>query len=679
MENLLNNLKSLLQKDERLVSEGEILKNKVIELALKLDKGLIKLLLSDEKMEEVFFVDVDGTLIFDKDKFVKFVSNKQFLPDSYTAFKNKIGLIDEKGEFISEKREVVLSWPYKDCVLEGGMTKEDQKRDEIFWNEILAPDEISRLLDPKVFTNAKRIDAKGEHKFDNFRIDENGDIKDNLIIKGSNLLVLHSLKKRFAGKVKLIYIDPPYNREADTFYNDSFKHSSWLTFMKNRLEIARDLLREDGVIFVQCDDTEQAYLKVLMDEVFDRDNFINIITIKSKVSAGASGGGESKRIKKNTEYLILFCKNKNSFVYRPIYRKIPIDKYIERHKQEGVGFYYTRVLIDKGRKAFKKEIEGLKIYEYINPKFDTIQNIIRNEKMSLKEAYEKYFDKIFMVTNAQTSILNKVNKIVPEKSKLVSYEYIPTTGRYKGKKIEKFIWNKTLIVWLSDSAILEDGNVYKLEEIGSLWEDISWGRLDLQGGVQLKSGKKPEALVKRIIELGSDSKDDIILDFFLGSGTTAAVAHKMGRQYIGVEQLDYRKNSAVVRLKNVINGDQTGISKEVGWKGGGDFVYLELLKWNQNFVEKIQKAKTKAKLKNLWETMKEKAFLSYKVDVKTIDEHAKDFEELSIEDQKKFLLECLDKNHLYVNYSEIDDEEYGVSEEDKKLNREFYEQNYNKG
>ena len=151
MKNLLEDLKKLLQKDERLVSGGEILKNKIIELALKLDKDLIKLLLSDEKMKEVFFVDVDGTLIFDKDKFIKFVSNKQFLPDSYTAFKNKIGLIDEKGQFISEKKEVVLSWPYKDCVLEGGMTKEDQKRDEIFWNEILAPDQITRLLDPQSF------------------------------------------------------------------------------------------------------------------------------------------------------------------------------------------------------------------------------------------------------------------------------------------------------------------------------------------------------------------------------------------------------------------------------------------------------------------------------------------------------------------------------------------------
>jgi len=195
MENFLEHLKNLLKKDERLVSKDELLKNKIVELALKLDKDLIKLLLSDKKTKEVFFIDVDGTLIFDKDKFVRFVSNKQFLPDSYTAFKNKIGLIDEKGEFISEKKEVVLSWPYKDCVLEGGMTKEDQKRDEIFWNEILAPDQITRLLEPKVFTNAKRIDKNGEHKFDGFRTDEKGDIKDNLIIKGNNLLVLHSLKK----------------------------------------------------------------------------------------------------------------------------------------------------------------------------------------------------------------------------------------------------------------------------------------------------------------------------------------------------------------------------------------------------------------------------------------------------------------------------------------------------
>ena len=313
MENLLVNLKNLLQKDKKLSSGGEILKNKVIELALKLDKDLIKLLLSDKKMKEVFFVDVDGTLIFDKDKFIKFVSNKQFLPDSYTAFKNKIGLLDEKGEFISEKKEVVLSWPYKDCVLEGGMTKEDQKRDEIFWNEILAPDEITRLFDPKVFTNAKRIDKDGEHKLDKFKTDENGNIKDNLIIKGNNLLVLLSLKKRFAGKVKLIYIDPPYyfheNKSEDTFnYNTNFKLSSWLVFMKNRLEVAKDLLSKDGAIFIQIDDDGLPYLKVLLDELFGIENCITTIAIKVTSESGVKvSANKPVRVKET-----ILCYSKSS-------------------------------------------------------------------------------------------------------------------------------------------------------------------------------------------------------------------------------------------------------------------------------------------------------------------------------------------------------------------------------
>lgn len=308
MENLLDNLKNLLKKDERLVSKDELLKNKVIELAIKLDKDLVKLLLSDRQMRKAFFTQVGKATIFDKDKFIKFVSNKQFLPDSYTAFKNKIGLA-EGDEFISEKKEVVLSWPYKDCVLEGGMTKEEQKRDEIFWNETLAPDEISRLLDPKVFTSAKRIDAKGEHKFDKFKTDENGDIKDNLIIKGNNLLALHSLKKRFAGKVKLIYIDPPYNTGNDSFkYNDSFNHSTWLTFMKNRLEVAKKLFSDEGIIFIQCDDYEQAYIKVLCDEIFDRDRFVGVL-----VWQRAKGGGQAKEIVRGHDYILVY-RNFNEII-----------------------------------------------------------------------------------------------------------------------------------------------------------------------------------------------------------------------------------------------------------------------------------------------------------------------------------------------------------------------------
>jgi len=662
MENLLDNLKSLLKKDERLVSEGELLKNKIIELALKLDKELIELLLSDEKIKEVFFKQVGEATIFDKDKFIKFVSNKQFLPDSYTAFKNKIGLAAD-DEFISEKKEVVLSWPYKDCVLEGGMTKEEQKRDEIFWNEILAPDEISRLLDPKVFTNAKRIDKKGEHKLDNFKTDENGDIKDNLIIKGNNLLALHSLKKRFAGKVKLIYIDPPYNTGNDEFkYNDAFNHSTWLTFMKNRLEVAKDLLKNDGVIFIQIDSEERDYLKIILEEIFGRENYLNNIVIRKKQAAGV---GQDAFLLDTIEYILMYAKSKSEFT------KTKDKQYLEFEFDDELMNDYGTYVKEFGKKEFVKKItdargQDVKIYEFKDLKMNRVQN---NEKE--KDFYIKNFNKLFLTYGPQSSLMKKVIKNLPDNN-FYEIEYIPSRGKNMGKITKVNFYNKRIVQWLHDIAYTQGDKIIKKQVSENLWTDISWDIIGPEGGVALKSGKKPEALLKRIIEI-STSKDDLVLDFFIGSGTTCAVAHKMGRQYIGIEQLDYGENSAVARLKNVINGDQTGISKQVGWQGGGDFVYLELAKWNENFVEKIQKAKTKEDLKKIWETMKEKAFLSYKVDVKTIDEHAKYFEDLSIESQKRFLLECLDRNHLYVNYSEIDDEEYRISEEDKKLNKEFYE------
>lgn len=278
MQNLLKDLTELLSKDERIFSEGKLLKNKVIELALKMDADLIKHLLKSEPIKKHFFTEIEAILVFDKIKFQKFVSNKEFLPDSYTAFKNKIGLVNEVGDYLSESKQVVLAWPYKDCVLEGGQTKEDQKRNEIFWNETLAPDEIDRLLAPKVLTNFKKYDKDGEHELKGK--EEIDFAKENLIIKGNNLLALHSLYKLFAGKVKLIYIDPPYNTGSDSFkYNDTFNHSTWLTFMRNRLEIAKKLLNSEGVLFIQCDDNEQAHLKVLLDTIF-RDNYLFTLFIQ---------------------------------------------------------------------------------------------------------------------------------------------------------------------------------------------------------------------------------------------------------------------------------------------------------------------------------------------------------------------------------------------------------------
>ncbi|EKF9846769.1 hypothetical protein O1D35_003442, partial [Vibrio cholerae] len=194
MLTILGALTNVLQSDERLVIDGNLAKNKIVELALNLDPSLLKLILSDEQLRNYFFQEVDGMLIFDKVAFQRFVNNKSFLPDSYTQFKNKIGLAVDT-HYLSENNDVVIAWPYKDCVLEGGQTKEDQKRNEVFWNETLAPEQVDTLLAPKVLQNFVKYDANGEHH--NFELQEN----DNLIINGNNLLALHSLSNKYRSKI----------------------------------------------------------------------------------------------------------------------------------------------------------------------------------------------------------------------------------------------------------------------------------------------------------------------------------------------------------------------------------------------------------------------------------------------------------------------------------------------
>ena len=178
--------------------------------AWQIDHDLVRLLLSDKEIETKFFDEIDGCWIFNYNTFIEYIYDKNFLADSYTRFRNRIGLtIDDK--FLRERGEVALAWPYKDCVLEGGQTKDEEKRKEIFFNEVLAHDEINRLFDPKVLTHWKRYTVDGEQKVTGLKRDENGTIRENLIIKGNNLLALHTLKQQFRGQVKLIYIDPPYN------------------------------------------------------------------------------------------------------------------------------------------------------------------------------------------------------------------------------------------------------------------------------------------------------------------------------------------------------------------------------------------------------------------------------------------------------------------------------------
>ena len=650
MQNLLIDLIELLKQDERLVAEGKLLKNKVIELGLQLDASLIKLLITHDVIKKHFFQQIGKILVFDKIKFQQFISNKSFLPDSFTAFQNKIGLTSN-SQFLSETKEVVLVWPYKDGVLEGGQTKDENRRNEIFWNEVLAPDQIDRLLHPKTFTNFLKYNSEGKS------IPKEISPKDNFIIKGNNLLVLHSLKPVYANKIKLIYIDPPYNTGSDSFlYNDSFNHSTWLTFMKNRLEIAWELLAVDGAIFIQVDDTEFAYLKVMCDEIFGRDNFKENIILKSSTESGVNAinvkrGERLFKVKEN----ILFYSKSPSFRFKPFYTKTEFNT---NYKYEVIKTKKGYTIIDLNKNFIQKRLDGRKqkdispfeMYsieqEFIAYALSHPQHIFSIEK-NIKKAGEKF--KTFAAAN---------------KSKGVVEEFINSSGK------QSLVYDGGALVPLHERIVSENGKNYFGVLASDLWLDIGTTPSN-EGGISFNNGKKPEKLLKRIIEMATD-ENDIVLDYHLGSGSTAAVAHKLNRRYIGIEQLDYGENDSVIRLQNVINGDPTGISKTINWKGGGSFVYAELKKYNELFIEKIDKAGNKKEISAVLEDILKNGFISYSIDKIALKECNTEFFDLDLINQKKCLRSLLDMNFLYVPFSEIADKSYGFPAHEINLNKEFY-------
>ena len=635
--------------------EDKLNKNKIAELARKYDSGLINKLLSDKDMKKLFFVESDAGLVFKKDIFLQFISQKEFLPDSYTRFGQKIGLVSNDNYF-SEDSRVVLDWPYKDCLLEGGQDKEDQKRDEVFFNDVLAPDQINTILDDKVFTNWKRYDKDGEHDLDELKPD------DNLIIKGNNLVVLHSLKKRFAGKVKLIYIDPPYYfsslKSEDTFkYNSNFKLSTWLTFMKNRLEVARDLLAKDGAIFVQINDDGVAELHELMKEIFckDKNNFINKITVKTKSPSGFASVNPG--LFETAEYILAFAKNKPEWNYNTQYVRSEFDPnykwYVENKKED----YSKWKIVD--------------LFDYVSK-----ENGYTSKEDAIKRIGEKAFTEVvaeFAIGHADevfqsTAIGSKAGRevvSVRDKSKLEKGKVFCVA---RANHYDVYVLNGREMAFYSKKVRELDGELVPTVQLTNIWTDTPYEGIANEGDVTLKGGKKPEKLIRRIVDMSTDP-GDIVLDYHLGSGTTAAVAHKMGRQYIGIEQLYYGENDSIIRLQNVIAGDQTGISKSVNWTGGGSFVYCNIKNDANVFREKVRDADGK-KLDELLDEVLKSSFLSYRVDPKKVSK--KEFSKLSTADKKRILIELVDNNTLYLNYSEINDKTYNISEADKKHNKEFY-------
>lgn len=541
--------------------------------------------------------------------------------------------------------EVVLNFPFKDCILEGGQRKEDgldtyfeydekeqrytekkSKRREVFYNEVLARDEIDSLFSPKAFCNAKRYESgksslckklNRDAELNKKRGLSEDTITDNLIIKGNNLLALHSLKEEFTGKVKLIYIDPPYNTGNDSFaYNDNFNHSSWLTFMKNRLEIARELLKEDGAIFVQCDDNEQAYLKLLMDDVFGRENFISTIVWKRKRGRDNSARWFSKA----HEYFLVFAKQKSILNFN----LIELD--------EETKLQYKNPDNDKRGKwrmlaCWARGTQGGVQYDF-----------------TTKEGHF-FSERLWLFSKENLKKLDQEDKLVIRGDNIYRKLFI---NEHKGQVLES-IWTDA-----SNAANAAD-------EIKSLFGSIVF------------STPKPEPFMQRIIKL-STSESDIVLDYHLGSGTTAAVAHKMNRQYIGVEQMDYINTVTVERLKKVIEGEQGGISKLENWHGGGSFVYMELAEKNEQAVRLISACKNGEELISIFDKLCSKYFLHYNVRIKEFCEEVKTdrFQSLPLKEQKEMFCRMLDLNQLYINADDREDNNSGLSTNDIAITEDFY-------
>lgn len=654
--NLFDGLKNTLLKNSKYSEQNtenpKLLRNVVIEDALNMNKELLHILLSNPKLKNLFFTDVDGVLVFDKNKFTWTIENKEFLPDSYTRFKQKIGLIDSNERFISSNNDVVLSFPYKDCVLEGGQTKDDQKRSEIFFNETLAPEDVDCLLAPKVFTNIKKYTKDGEEPVSSISL------SDNLLIKGNNLLALNSLLKRYQNKVKLIYIDPPYNTGNDSFgYNDSFNHSTWLVFMKNRLIQARKLLREDGSIAISIDNYELAYLLVLLDEIFGKENRKNIITVRRASASGAKVINPG--VVNVVEYIVIYSKNTNYWKPNRVYAKKKFDSrynsFIKNIYEPYESWQFSTVLDEWARSTNIKKSQLKKHFS-------------SNYEKELDNFRTKNADKICRFAALDDSSISKEAREFKQKS-LNNPNKILYMAREKQKPY--FFLNGQVVLFAKDRLSEIDGKLTFSQPLTDIWDDVLPNDLSREGNVEFKKGKKPEKLIGRLIDLCTNEQD-LILDFFAGSGTTGAVALKKNRKFIICEQMSYIGDVTVTRLNNVLAMDKAGITKETSWAGGGNFVYCELKELNQEYVKQIQNAGSDPQLIELYIKISKSKFINSKLKTSNIESNVNDFESLSTESKRKLLIQLLDLNMLYVNYSDIDDEEYQVSAGDKSFNRSFY-------
>lgn len=604
--------------DKYFVGE-ELNRSKLSEDLRTYDDSLLKELFQTDFIKQHFIKEVAGQKLFQIEQLEESILYNDYWNTSYTKYENRIGLAS-KGKFLEDSQDIVLDFPFKDGVLTASMTKEDTEEgyEDAFLNEVIEKDDIDQLFDKKIFVNSKRYDEDGESAVTDFNKD-----KDNLIIKGNNLLALYAIKEKYAGKVKVIYIDPPYNTGNDYFnYNDKFNHSAWLTFMKNRIEVAHDLLSEEGTIWINFDDNENGYINLLMDSIFNRNNYISdVIWNHTKQSKN-----DERFFSRHYNHLIVYAKNKNFLPNFKAERTEKDNKAYKNPDNDSKGMWRSGDVRSPNLRQTMK-------YSITSPSGNVIQPPDNGWRWSKETLEKKIASGEIIFKNDESGIIRKI--------------YL---SDQEGRTPENLWYGE-------DSGTTREAN----SEIKALFEK------------KVFSTPKPERLLKKILSI-TTNESDLVLDFFMGSATTQAVAMKMNRRFVGIEQMDYINEVSVPRLQKVIAGEQGGISKEVNWQGGGSFVYTELMPKNMGYLQDIIHSKTLDELKVVYQRMlegtdtMEPADISFRADLDKID-WLEGFNE-----NKRLLIKLLDKNGLYYNYSEIDDVNVRelISDNDYLFNKQFY-------
>jgi adenine-specific DNA-methyltransferase len=447
--------------------------------------------------------------------------------------------------------------------------------------------------------------------------------------------------------------------------------------MKNRLKEAKKLLKEDGAIFIQIDYHEVAYIIALMDELFEKNNFVQLISVKSASPAGF------KTVNPGpidvTEYILFYTKNRSEFKFKKMYVPVNYDD------------NYNQVIVNIEEEPTKWILRPLRdvIYELNDIEIGTTPQQSAKNAEKKWGVYWKVIRKQLMgqyaLENADSVVsirdphkpVEKLKFLMEQskkqRDKVFIYEKVSNdeNDAEGGTQKYSYIINGGALSFYSDKVKEIDGVITPTELLTDFWSDINWGGIAKEGAVKLKNGKKPEALLRRIIEMASEP-GDLVMDFHLGSGTTAAVAHKLNRKYIGIEQLDYGENGCVKRLTTVLAGDQSGISKNINWQSGGFFVYCELMEQNETIVSELQAADTSEAVQAILNRITDDGLIIPAVLPDDLRLHMDEFAELPLEQQKKLVMELIDKNKLYVNLCDMDDEELAVSDADKAFTRSFY-------